>query len=227
MIPQLKLSLLLAITCLLTGCHVLKTPEWKLEEAVDDSPLATPKLANDSVVIEVAFIRVPADNKQQMMLVWNDIDETHISTKLRTKLRENGIRCGKLPNAIPTSFETLLSGDKNITDPNAQSGSLNLNLGLRNRRLQCSAGSENHVVLSDSVIDNLVIIHSEEEYTTAENSSRLNVNSSFERIHREMELCVWKWYHKFITERLNLSSKDTKEPGYLRLNVIYRNIPTY
>ena len=168
MIPQLKLSLLLAITCLLTGCHVMKTPEWKLEEAVDDSPLATPKLANDSVVIEVAFIRVPAENKQQMMLVWDDIDETHISTKLRTKLRENGIRCGKLPNAIPTSFETLLSGDKNITDPNAQSGSLNLNLGLRNRRLQCSAGSENHVVLSDSVIDNLVIIHSDEEYTTAE-----------------------------------------------------------
>ena len=112
MLPQLKLSLLLAITCLLTGCHALKTPEWKLEEAVDDSPLATPKLANDSVVIEVTFIRVPADNKQQIALVWNDIDEAHISTKLSTKLRENGIRCGKLPNAIPTSFERLLQGDK-------------------------------------------------------------------------------------------------------------------
>ena len=90
MIPQLKLSLLLAITCLLTGCHVMKTPEWKLEEAVDDSPLATPKLANDSVVIEVAFIRVPADNKQQMMLVWNDIDETLVSCPLSGGILDSG-----------------------------------------------------------------------------------------------------------------------------------------
>ena len=144
------------------------TSNGNLEEVFgDDSPLATPKLANDSVVIEVTFI-VPADDQQQMTLVWNDIDETHISTKLRTKLRKMEFAAVnyRMPSLI--SFETLLSGDKNITDPNAQSGSLNLNLGLRNRRLQCSAGSENHVVLSDSVIENLVIIHSDDEYTTAE-----------------------------------------------------------
>ncbi|MBA64124.1 MAG: hypothetical protein CMJ76_17340 [Planctomycetaceae bacterium] len=166
--PQLKLLLLLTVTGPLYGCHVLKTPEWSLEEAVEESPLSAPRLANDSVVIEISFIRIPTDNEHQMALVWDDIDETHLSTKLRKKLGENGIRCGKLPSSVPASFEQLLGGDKNLTDPTAQAGNLNLNLGLRNRRLQCNAGSENHVVLSDSVIENLVVIHSEDKYTTAE-----------------------------------------------------------
>ena len=167
-IPQIPLLLVGLSACQLCGCHLLETPKWTLREAVDESPLATPRLADDSVVVEVSFIRVPAKDQQQLKQVWNDVDETDIAASLRTKLKENGIRCGKLPSAIPASFETLLSGDKNITDPTAQAGSLNLNMGLRNRRLQCTAGSENFVVLSDAVIDNLVVIHSEEQYTSAE-----------------------------------------------------------
>jgi len=167
---NLRIPLLLVglFACQLCGCHLLETPKWTLHEAVDESPLATPRLADDSVVIEVSFIRVPAEDQQQLHQVWNDVDETNIAASLRTKLKENGIRCGKLPSAIPASFEALLSGDKNITDPTAQAGSLNLNLGLRNRRLQCTAGSENFVVLSDSVIDDLVVIYSEDQYTSAE-----------------------------------------------------------
>lgn len=167
-IPQIPLLLVGLSACQLCGCHLLETPKWTLREAVDESPLAIPRLADDSVVVEVSFIRVPAKDQQQLKQVWNDVDETDIAASLRTKLKENGIRCGKLPSAIPSSFETLLSGDKNITDSTAQAGSLNLNMGLRNRRLQCTAGSENFVVLSDAVIDNLVVIHSEEQYTSAE-----------------------------------------------------------
>ena len=167
-IPQIPLLLVGLSACQLCGCHLLETPKWTLREAVDESPLAIPRLADDSVVVEVSFIRVPAKDQQQLKQVWNDVDGTDIAASLRTKLKENGIRCGKLPSAIPASFETLLSGDKNITDPTAQAGSLNLNMGLRNRRLQCTAGSENFVVLSDAVIDNLVVIHSEEQYTSAE-----------------------------------------------------------
>ena len=167
-IPQIPLLLVGLSACQLCGCHLLETPKWTLREAVDESPLAIPRLADDSVVVEVSFIRVPAKDQQQLKQVWNDVDETDIAASLRTKPKENGIRCGKLPSAIPASFETLLSGDKNITDSTAQAGSLNLNMGLRNRRLQCTAGSENFVVLSDAVIDNLVVIHSEEQYTSAE-----------------------------------------------------------
>ena len=167
--PHLRILLLpLLTTWSLCGCHVLKTPQWSLEEQVENSPLTTPRIASDSVVIEVTFIRVPSEEDGLMETVWQDIDETHVDSDLRSRLAENGFRCGKLPNALPASFEQLLSGDKNVTDPKAQAGSLNLNLGLQNRRLQCNAGSENHVVLSDSVIDELVIIHSDEQYTSAE-----------------------------------------------------------
>ena len=177
--PQLKLLLLLAVIWPLGGCHVLKTPEWSLKNAVEESPLPAPRLADDSVVIEISFIRVAADNEPQMTLIWEDIDETHLPVELRTKLRKNGFRCGKLPSAIPGSFEQLLRGDKNITDPTAQAGSMNLNLGLRNRRLQCNAGSENHVVLSDSIVENLIVIHSENEYTSAEKFSQAQCQFEF------------------------------------------------
>ncbi len=166
--PRLKAFVLITIATTLCGCHLLKTPKWALQKEVEKSPLSSPRLAEDSVVIEVSFIRVATENREAIEKAWNDIDETHIPAELRTKLTENGFRYGKLPSAIPSSFEQLLTDDKNTTDPTAQAGNLNLNLGLRNRRLQCSAGSENHIVLSDSVVNDMVVIHSEDQYTSAE-----------------------------------------------------------
>ena len=160
------LPVLLAMV--LSGCHILEKPNWSLHEQVENSPLTPPRIAHDSVVIEVTFVRVPVEVNESNDAVWQDIDETHLSPQLRAKLTENGFRCGKLPNALPSSFEQLLAGDKNLTDVAAQTGTLNLNVGLQNKRLQCGAGSENHVVLSDSVLENLVVVHSSQEYTSAE-----------------------------------------------------------
>ena len=71
------LPVLLAMV--LSGCHIFETPNWSLHEQVENSPLTPPRIAHDSVVIAVTFVRVPVEVNESNDAVWQDIDETHLS----------------------------------------------------------------------------------------------------------------------------------------------------
>ena len=94
----------LAVSFGLAGCRSIVKPQWSLEDEVAKTTLSAPQLARDAVILEIAFIRVPANVNSRDSMFWPDIDETHLSADNRQQLSRNGIRCGLIAGALPDSL---------------------------------------------------------------------------------------------------------------------------
>jgi len=162
----------LAVSVGLSGCQSIVKPQWSLEDEVAKTTLSTPQLARDAVILEIAFIRVPANVNSRDSIFWPDIDETHLSADNRQQLSRNGIRCGLIAGALPDSLNQLINGDANTVDLEALTGSLNLNLENRNQRLQFRAGQAGQIVMSKSVKKQMTVITSDSQYAAAKRFSQ-------------------------------------------------------
>mgnify|MGYP006092681365 FL=1 len=163
-----NILVILTVSISLAGCRSIVTPQWSLEDEVTKTTLSSPQLARDAVILEIAFIRVPAKINSSDSTFWPAIDETHLSVNDRKRLSQNGIRCGLIAGALPDSLNELINGDANTVDLEALTGSLNLNLENRNQRLQFRAGQAGQIVMSKSVKENITVITSDSQYAAAE-----------------------------------------------------------
>jgi len=167
-----NILVILTVSISLAGCRSIVTPQWSLEDEVTKTTLSSPQLARDAVILEIAFIRVPAKINSSDSTFWPAIDETHLSVNDRKRLSQNGIRCGLIAGALPDSLNELINGDANTVDLEALTGGLNLNLENRNQRLQFRAGQAGQIVMSKSVKENITVITSDAQYAAAERFSQ-------------------------------------------------------
>ncbi len=109
--------------------------------------LPRPRMSPDSVVLEIASLRLPYDRAANDT-IWESIDEQVLSNELRIKLTQNGFRCGIITGEIPTRLCEILAQPKSTrigeTDPESSHGFV-----VSQQRLQNRTGRRGKIVTSD------------------------------------------------------------------------------
>jgi hypothetical protein len=86
------------------GCAALKE-----QPPGEPSSLPALKPADDTVGLEIAFLKLPPTAQSQIALVWDDVDESRLPTDLRRRLDANGIRCGCFGTQTPEPLRQLVA----------------------------------------------------------------------------------------------------------------------
>jgi hypothetical protein len=96
------------VLLLLAGCRSWNQP---LETSVLKLP--TPRLAMDSVAVDLTFVRIPIDEQQLDQTIWAEVDEQCVSPELRSHLNANGLRVGVIGRQLPAALVRLLDESEN------------------------------------------------------------------------------------------------------------------
>lgn len=99
-----RVGLLTAVALLvapLAGCH-------SAPKVVGRSPLKTPQMSPDSVVLEVFRVRFPFGDPEANVDLWQEVDEQHVPADVRRRLARNGFRVGLLGGQVPIPLSRLL-----------------------------------------------------------------------------------------------------------------------
>jgi hypothetical protein len=141
------------------GCAQWSSPP---PGGLDRLPL--PKLAPDSVVLEVTFVRVPAQREDFETRFWPEVDEQLLAGELRRALATNGFRCGVLGTPPPVALQEVLDqqdftsaeNGETIIDPSAA-------IVARTRRLRSRAGQPGKIIVSHNPIAKLAALTRDED----------------------------------------------------------------
>lgn len=107
-----RLLLIFSLLGFTTGCMTHLTLPTK-------SPLTTPALAKNSVILDVLFVRFSPNDAEMTETVWEEIDELHFSPELRRRLESNGFRAGIISGPMPILLERRLQLSTNLTTTDA------------------------------------------------------------------------------------------------------------
>ena len=100
-----------AVVLLLVLCQAGCRPI--MPDVKGQSPLKPAALSQDSVVLDIFFIRFPFGEATVNDELWDEIDEQHFSPECRRRLLENGFRVGRIGGRIPVELSRLLElGEK-------------------------------------------------------------------------------------------------------------------
>lgn len=111
---MLPMAVLLSVLCQF-GCRPIAA------DVKGRSPLRPAALSQDSLVLDIFFIRVPCGEEQVDGELWKEIDEQSFTPESRQRLFENGFRVGRVGGRIPAELSRLLElGKKPVTsgEPN-------------------------------------------------------------------------------------------------------------
>ncbi len=148
-----------AVALLLVLCQAGCRPI--MPDVKGQSPLKPAALSQDSVVLDIFFIRFPFGEATVNGELWDEIDEQHFSPECRRRLLENGFRVGRVGGRIPVELSRLLElGEKPV--PTGQPNQLVLeDLGsgprVSRRHLQIQPRQRSEIIASD-VYDELPVI---------------------------------------------------------------------
>ncbi|MCE5267856.1 MAG: hypothetical protein LLG00_08215 [Planctomycetaceae bacterium] len=149
-----KAVLLLALLAI-AGCAPLsKTTK---------SPLASPQLSSDSVVLEMFFVRVPFGDAAVNGKLWDQIDEQPLAPELRQRLTRNGFRAGLLGNEMPEELSKLLElADKPAPTQQTEGAKveqMDAEPRVTRRHLQLRAGQRSEILASSIYPQLPVLVH--------------------------------------------------------------------
>jgi len=111
-------------------------------------------MSDDSVVLEVFFVRAPLGDERLNTTLWQEVDELQIDPAVRQRLTENGFRAGLVAGQLPMALSGLLElADK----PPPGSGdleqspcvSLDEEPSVVRRHVQTPPGKRSEVIASD------------------------------------------------------------------------------
>lgn len=117
-----------------------------------DSPLLPARMSDDSLVLDVFFVRCPVGDPRLNEALWSEVDELQLPPEARRRLAENGFRAGLVAGSLPPTLAELMElGDK--PPPASESGevqtvSLDDEPSVVRRHLQTSPGKRSEVVAS-------------------------------------------------------------------------------
>lgn len=152
--PLPALVLKLVAGALAAGCAAAPHP------ARESLKLARPRLSSDSVVLEVGFFHVPAEDRDWLERFWQETDEQQIEAQTRRHLRDNGLRCGivgvQLPDLLREAIDRSREGnllESASSNPPASAD------GWNSRRLHIRAGRRNEIVASSRPEGMVLLTH--------------------------------------------------------------------
>lgn len=141
---------------------------WEAE--TEPAPALPPsRLSADSVVLEIAFVKLPAEptasdsdtatlpNKSNGDW-WAFADEQQFPVEVRAALGKNGIRCGVLGEHLPDELRALLPTESETTesDPNVALERV-IAEGATGQRLPCRAGRRAEIQLGKSEVRRVML----------------------------------------------------------------------
>lgn len=128
---------------MLTGCA-----RWSSQEKPPaQQPFAAPILSADTVIVEIAFPRIPLSDDAAHNAIWAAADEQHFSTDLRRLWGMNGMRCGVFGNQLPEPLREALT-QQPLSLENQSEDDTQLEFSRAPHREPCRAGRPVKVIAS-------------------------------------------------------------------------------
>lgn len=138
--PQLALAL-----CLLVGgcARLIAQPEEQPSE------LPPPRMSPDSVVLEIAFVQIPAVDEASYEQIWREADEQHFPAELRRDLAANGLRAGIVGQNLPDKLrERLDAAPQHRPDRTEDVTTSDVEINRAPRRIQSRNGQRAKILVS-------------------------------------------------------------------------------
>lgn len=152
-----KISSGLVLAAALSGCA-----QWIPATVSEANKLPTPLLPADSVVLEIAFARLPLSDRDSYDEIWQRTDEQVFATDLRRKWADNGLRCGLVGSQLPPKLREILDKNNGSLAERAEDAmDIQGEMSRADRRLQCRAGRRAKVFTSKT-FDSLALLTQEE-----------------------------------------------------------------
>lgn len=136
---------LLAILAVGSGCA-----RWVTNLPEETSKLPPPRMSPDSVVLELAFVRIPVTDQATNDAVWAEADEQHFPPELRRQLSANGLRMGVLGQELPQKLREALdaASAQALEDRSEDVATSDTEVNRAQRRLQCRTGRRAKIVVT-------------------------------------------------------------------------------
>jgi hypothetical protein len=135
--------------------------QWVTTKVTEVSKLPSPALPADSVVLEVAFARLPLSDTNTYDEVWQQTDEQAFSTDLRREWGANGLRCGILGSQLPPKLRAILDQNAGSLAEQAEvAQDAQGEAGRGDRRIQCRSGRRAKIYASKT-FDSLALLTQE------------------------------------------------------------------
>ncbi|MDP6468206.1 MAG: hypothetical protein QF918_10725 [Pirellulaceae bacterium] len=146
------------IVCL-CGCA-----SWDSPSAAVSFDLPSPRMSPDSVVLEIAFLRVPVDSAAEFATLWNEVDEQQLSNEDRRRLQSNGFRVGVIGPRLPDMLRQLLDKAESPFEATGSSGVLSEDIFQNRRRLPVRAGQPAKIVAVPKEQEQIAVLQNEGGY---------------------------------------------------------------
>jgi hypothetical protein len=138
-------ALALAFSLLLGGCaRLIAQPEEQ-----PGGELPPPRMSPDSVVLEVAFVQIPAVDEVSYEQIWREADEQHFPAELRRDLAANGLRAGIVGQNLPDKLrERLDAAPQNLSSRTEDVTTSDVEINRAPRRIQSRNGQRAKILVS-------------------------------------------------------------------------------
>lgn len=142
--PPSLLALAAALAALVSGCA-----QWNLNPE-EPSKLPPARMSADSVVLEIAFVRLPSTDAETDRAIWSEADEQHFPAELRRQLGLNGLRMGILGQQLPAQLREALdaAAGSALEERAEEVEATSAESSGGQRRLQCRTGRRAKVIVS-------------------------------------------------------------------------------
>jgi len=150
---------LIGCLCCLCGCA-----RWDSPSTAVSFDLPRPRMSPDSVVLEIAFLRVPVDSAVEFATLWNEVDEQQLSNEDRRRLESNGFRVGVIGARLPDMLRQLLDKAESPFEGAGSSGVLSEDVFRNRRRLPVRAGQPAKIVAVPKEQEQIAVLQNEGGY---------------------------------------------------------------
>lgn len=136
----------LVAAALLAGAGGCATWNTQPEEP---SKLPPARMSPDSVIIELAFVRIPASDQAAHDAIWSEADEQYFDPELRRELAANGLRVGLLGQQLPDELRAALDAASSQAEERSEDIDTNDTQADRSaRRFACRTGRRAKIVVT-------------------------------------------------------------------------------
>ena len=126
-----------------SGCALLNT-----SQKPEAPSLPAPALPASSVVLEVAFARIPVADEGAYNSIWSEVDEQHFPTELRRQMSANGSRCGLVGMQLPPKLKEALDASEPGATERGEDSAADPELDRAPRRIQCRSGQRAKILVT-------------------------------------------------------------------------------
>ena len=124
----------------------------------DPTPLPSPKMATDCIILEVTFVRLPIELETSDEF-WQQVDEQHLATDIRRGMGDNGLRTGLVGTQLPECLRDWLDRNPTMLDlVSSELTSEESQMFSRQQRLQMRDGRSKRIPATAGKAEEAVVL---------------------------------------------------------------------